>query len=91
MASPRVGKEIESLILRLREEEKWTMEKIAQHVKMHRSTVSKIIRRLRNPRILKTGGKPRATDKRTDNQIVKTSKKNCRATAPQIRQELNLL
>jgi predicted transcriptional regulator len=55
MAPPRVGKEIESLILRLREEEKWTMEKIAQHVKMHRSTVSKIIRRLRNPRILKTG------------------------------------
>jgi predicted transcriptional regulator len=46
MAPPRVGKEIESLILRLREEEKWTMEKIAQHVKMHRSTVSKIIRRL---------------------------------------------
>jgi hypothetical protein len=34
MAPPRVGKEIESLILRLREEEKWTMEKIAQHVKM---------------------------------------------------------
>jgi AraC-like DNA-binding protein len=64
MAPPRVGKEIESLILRLREDEKWTMEKIAQHVKMHRSTVSKIIRRLRNPRILKTGGKPRATDKR---------------------------
>jgi predicted transcriptional regulator len=59
-----LGKEIESLILRLREEEKWTMEKIAQHVKMHRSTVSKIIWRLRNPRILKTGGKRRATDKR---------------------------
>jgi AraC-like DNA-binding protein len=35
MAPPRVDKEIESLILRLREEEKWTMEKIAQHVKMH--------------------------------------------------------
>lgn len=45
----------------LHEEEHWTMQKIADHLKMNRGSVSKIICRYKHPKELKNGGKPKTT------------------------------
>lgn len=67
MAPKRVDVRIEKLIVRLHDEdEKWSFEKIAKHIKMTKMGVRKIYQRVKNPKPVRHGGKPRATDKRLD-------------------------
>ncbi|XP_065650928.1 uncharacterized protein LOC136079138 [Hydra vulgaris] len=76
---------IESLVLRLRKEEKWSIGQITAHVKMSKGEIHKIIHREKSKNIVKKGGRPRITDKRTDRKIVRKSLENPHLTAPEIR------
>lgn len=64
MAPPRVDKRIESLILKLRNEEKLNFSEIAARLHLNKGSVWKIYKRLTTPGVMKTGGKPRCTDQR---------------------------
>ena len=65
MAPKRCNDKIEKLIVRLHDtDEQWSFEKIADHLKMSKNGVWKIYQRVKHPKPIKMGGKPRATDKR---------------------------
>lgn len=59
---PKVDNRIEKLILRLRDDEKMTYAQIAKHVGLQRESISKILKRARNPMPTNKGGRPRITE-----------------------------
>lgn len=63
MGNKKVDVRMEKLILRLRDQEKMTYLKIAEHVGLRRESIPKILKRVRNPVPLNKGGRPRATQK----------------------------
>lgn len=67
MAPKRCDSRIETLIVRLRDSEHMTFEKIAEHIgNLTKKGVWKIYQRMKHPVPLKKGGKPRVTDPRCD-------------------------
>uniref|UniRef100_A0A915DN31 Transposase Tc1-like domain-containing protein n=1 Tax=Ditylenchus dipsaci TaxID=166011 RepID=A0A915DN31_9BILA len=91
MAPQRCDDKLAKLIVRLHDtDEKWGFGKIAKHVKMSKDGVWKIRNREKHPKPIKTGGKRRSTDGRTDRKIARKSKEEPHLTAPEIREELGL-
>ena len=64
MAPSRVDARIEELIVRLRDEEEMKMQDIGNIVNMHRSVISRVYRRAKNPKEVKAAGRKRKTDER---------------------------
>lgn len=62
-ARKRTVSPIQRLIVRLREDEKYTYEKIGKELQMGKSAVRKVYMRTKNPVNLKAPGRPRVTDK----------------------------
>lgn len=101
---PKIDSPLESLILRLHQEEHMTHKQITDHVKCARGSVGKILKRAKNPNPLPSnkGGRPKSTTKRyvwknVPTTFLKAWPSHCpqiyRKTvyyAPEIRKELNL-
>lgn len=65
MAPKRIDPRLESLIVRLRDDEKLTFDNIAAHLKMSRTGVRKSYYRSKHPKTVNKGGRPRCTDIRS--------------------------
>jgi len=90
MARKRSNSKIRSLIVRLREEEKWSFKRIGDLIKMTNRGVSKIYKNEKMPIVYKKDGRPRCTASRLDTRIAKMSKENPFITAPDIKRKLKL-
>lgn len=61
MAPKRCDPRLETLVVRLRDNESMSYEKIAAKLNMSKDGVYKIYKRMKNPKAIDLGGRPRKT------------------------------